>query len=307
MNKLIRYIFSSLIIFMPLYGLESFISFKVNDEIVTNIDLETESRYLIILNSELKNTDNNTLLKLAKESIIKEKIKKNEVQKFYKLGDTVDYLNEIIQGYYKRIGMKNLNEFENYLNENNLDLEVVKNKIEIEMLWNKLIGSIYTNQININEEFLKKQIEKNSNDNNFDIEYELSEIVFQISDEINLSNKVDLIKKDIVEQGFKNAANIHSIADSSKFGGNIGWFAEKQLSQKTVAAIKDLEIGELSKPLKITNAFMILKIENKKQKKVEMNKDELLKQAISFEKNKQYNQFSIIYYNKIKLNSIISE
>ena len=66
MNKLIRYIFSSLIIFMPLYGLESFISFKVNDEIVTNIDLETESRYLIILNSELKNTDNNTLLKLAK-------------------------------------------------------------------------------------------------------------------------------------------------------------------------------------------------------------------------------------------------
>jgi len=94
---------------MPLYGLESFISFKVNDEIVTNIDLETESRYLIILNSELKNTDNNTLLKLAKESIIKEKIKKNEVQKFYKLGDTVDYLNEIIQGYYKRIGMKNLN------------------------------------------------------------------------------------------------------------------------------------------------------------------------------------------------------
>ena len=67
---------------MPLYGLESFISFKVNDEIVTNIDLETESRYLIILNSELKNTDNNTLLKLAKESIIKEKIKKNEVQKF---------------------------------------------------------------------------------------------------------------------------------------------------------------------------------------------------------------------------------
>ena len=69
----------------------------------------------------------------------------------------------------------------------------------------------------------------------------------------------------------------------------------------------DLEIAELSKPLKITNAFMILKIENKKQKKVEMNKDELLKQAISFEKNKQYNQFSIIYYNKIKLNSIISE
>ena len=200
---------------MPLYGLESFISFKVNDEIVTNIDLETESRYLIILNSELKNTDNNTLLKLAKESIIKEKIKKNEVQKFYKLGDKVDYLNEIIQGYYKRIGMKNLNEFENYLNENNLDLEVVKNKIEIEMLWNKLIGSIYANQININEEFLKKQIEKNSNDNNFDIEYELSEIVFQISDEINLSNKVDLIKKDIVEQGFKNAANIHSIADLS--------------------------------------------------------------------------------------------
>ena len=74
--NLIRLIFLSLIIFVPLKAIEGHIAFKVNNEIVTNIDLDTEYRYLIALNSELKNTDKEILLKLAKESIIKEKIKK---------------------------------------------------------------------------------------------------------------------------------------------------------------------------------------------------------------------------------------
>ena len=75
--KLIKYIFFILILFTPVKSIESYISFKVNNEIVTNIDLDTEYRYLVALNNELQNTDKNTLLKLSKESIIKEKIKKN--------------------------------------------------------------------------------------------------------------------------------------------------------------------------------------------------------------------------------------
>ena len=203
--------------------------------------------------------------------------------------------------------MDNLSNFKNYLSENNLDIEVVRNKIEIEMLWNKLVGALYSNQLNVNVELLEEQIKKNYNNNEFITEYYLSEIVFQIKTGNNLSNKVNLIKKDITEQGFKNAANIHSIADSSKFGGNIGWFDEKQLSPKIIKAINELEIGELSKTLSVPNGFIILRIEDKKQKKVKMDKKELLKKAILAEKNKQYQQYSIIYYNKIKLNSIISE
>ena len=305
--KLFIYIFFSLIFFIPSNSIESYISFKVNNEIITNIDLDTEYRYLIALNNDLKNTNKETLLRLSKESIIKEKIKKNEIQKFFKLGQSDDLLNSVVENYYKKLGMDNLSNFKNYLSENNLDIEVVRNKIEIEMLWNKLVGALYSNQLNVNVELLEEQIKKNYNNNEFITEYYLSEIVFQINTENNLSNKVNLIKKDITEQGFKNAANIHSIADSSKFGGNIGWFDEKQLSPKIIKAINELEIGELSKTLSVPNGFIILRIEDKKQKKVKMDKKELLKKAILAEKNKQYQQYSIIYYNKIKLNSIISE
>ena len=305
--KLFIYIFFSLIFFVPSNSIESYISFKVNNEIITNIDLDTEYRYLIALNNDLKNTNKETLLRLSKESIIKEKIKKNEIQKFYKLGQSDDLLNSVVENYYKKLGMDNLSNFKNYLSENNLDIEVVRNKIEIEMLWNKLVGTMYSNQLNVNVELIEEQIKKDYNNNEFITEYYLSEIVFQINTENNLSNKENLIKKDITEQGFKNAANIHSIADSSKFGGNIGWFDEKQLSPKIIKAINELEIGELSKTLSVPNGFIILRIEDKKQKKVKMDKKELLKKAILAEKNKQYQQYSIIYYNKIKLNSIISE
>ena len=305
--KLIRLIFFCLTIFTPLKAIEGHIAFKVNNEIVTNIDLDTEYRYLIALNNELKSLDKDVLLKLARESIIKEKIKKNEVLKYYELSSVADFLPEIIQSYYKKLNIKNLDEFESYLIENNLELEVVKNKIEIELLWNKLIGSKYTRQLNINEEFLKKQIEETSGNNGFVKEYELSEIIFQINEGNNLINKINLIQEDINERGFKTAANIHSLADSSKFGGNIGWFDEKQLSKKIVNIISALEIGELSEPIRVANNFMILKVNNIKQKQIQLDKEKLLEQAILFEKNKQYNQFSIIYFNKVKLNSIISE
>tara|TARA_Y100001970_G_scaffold235912_1_gene295233 strand:- start:1165 stop:2088 length:924 start_codon:yes stop_codon:yes gene_type:complete len=304
---LIRYILFFLLFFSPLKAVESFIEFKINDEIVTNIDLDTEYRYLIALNNELRNTDEDTLKKLSRESIIKEKIKKNELKKYYQLKGSSDYLDEVIKVFYEKVGMKNIEEFRNYLNEYDLDLDIVRNKIEIEMLWNKLIGLKYSNQLNINKEFLEKQVEKQFDKNEFITEYELSEIMFQTTGDISFSNKLNLILKDVEEQGFKNAANIHSISDSSKFGGKIGWLDEKQLSQSIFDAIQNLEIGNISKPVRVANGFLILKIDNKKQKKIIMDKKKLLEKAIQYETTKQYNQFSIIYYNKIKLNSVISE
>ena len=135
----------------------------------------------------------------------------------------------------------------------------------------------------------------------------MSEIIFQVDNDNKLDNKIKLIQQDIDEQGFKNSANIHSLSDSSKFGGNIGWFNENQLSKKINLAIGKLSIGEISKPIKITNSFMLLKVENKKQKKNKLDKKKLLEEAILFEQNKQYSQFSIIHYKKVKINSIISE
>ena len=304
---MIRLILLSLLIFSPLTAIESFIELKINNEIITNIDLDNEARYLFALNNELEGTDKKTLTRLAKESIIKEKIKKNELLKYYRLDNTEVLLDEIIKEYYKKLNIKNLEDFETYLKKYNLEMKIFKQKIEIELLWNRLIGLKYQNQINVNEEKLKKQVDEFYNNNELVTEYELSEIVFQIENDNDLNNKINLIQKDINDQGFKNAANIHSIADSSKFGGEIGWINEKQLSKEISLAIQELKVNEVSKPIRVANGFLILKIENRKQNKIETNKVKLLEQTIAYEKNKQYRQFSIIYFNKIKLNSTISE
>ena len=119
--------------------------------------------------------------------------------------------------------------------------------------------------------------------------------------------KLDMIQNEIINQGFKNAANIHSIAETSKFGGNLGWISEKQLSEPIINALKNLSVNDISEPIKITNGFMILKINNIREKKIENDQEKLLQELIDFETNKKYSQFSMIYYNKLKLNSEISE
>ena len=305
--KLFKLILISFVIFTPMESIESFIKLKINNKIVTNVDLDTEYRYLISLNNELQNTDKETLLKIAKESIIREMIKKDELLKYYEFDSSQAYLDNIIKNYYEKMGLESLDDFKDYLDTYDLELDVIKDKIQIEVLWNKLIGNKYKNQLNINEEILKEQINKVSNNNGDIKEYKLSEIIFQKNNEMSLDDKLNLIQKDIEEKGFKTAANIHSIADSSKFGGDTGWVDEKKLSSLINMTINKLEINEISKPIKVTNGFLILKLEDKRISKIEVNKEQLLEQAIIFEQTKQYNQFSIIYYNKIKLNSIISE
>ena len=306
MIKLFKFIFLGLLIFTPAKSSENTIKIRVNNEIITSLDLESEYNYLLALNNKLKDLDDLIIKKLAKQSIIRETIKKEELLKYYDLDKETEFLDGVIKEFYTRLNIKDINEFSDYLNGYNLNLDNVKNKIKIEMLWNRLIGLKYRDLLNINKKSLREQIEKNST-KNFSNEYELSEIVFEINSANNLDEEMNIIQKTIDEQGFSIAANIYSIADSSKFGGDIGWIEEKNLSKKIIKDIQELKVGEISKPIKIPNGFLILKVKSKKDKIINVDKDKLLQEAILFEKNRQFNQFSIIYYNKINLNSVISE
>ena len=306
MIKLFKFIFLGLLIFTPAKSSENTIKIRVNNEIITSLDLESEYNYLLALNNKLNNLDDLIIKKLAKQSIIRETIKKEELLKYYDLDKETEFLDGVIKEFYTRLNIKDINEFSDYLNGYNLKLDNVKNKIKIEMLWNRLIGLKYRDLLNINKKSLREQIEKNST-KNFSNEYELSEIVFEINSANNLDEEMNIIQKTIDEQGFSIAANIYSIADSSKFGGDIGWIEEKNLSKKIIQGIQELKVGEISTPIKIPNGFLILKVKSKKDKIINVDKDKLLQEAILFEKNRQFNQFSIIYYNKINLNSVISE
>ena len=304
---MIKILLLSLLLLLPVKANETNIVIKVNNEIITNIDIENEIRYLVALNNELKETSEEILKNLAKQSVIKEKIKKNEVSKYFKFNFSQEYLDNVIKSYYTKLGIDSLESFKIYLQEYDLKLDVVKNKIEIELLWNQLIGRQYQDQIIINKKDLENKVEKYLKENELTKEFNLSEIVFQIKNNNEIIEKKNLIKKDIVKKGFKSAANIYSISESSKFGGELGWIKSNQLSNKILDILTNLSIDEISEPIKIPNGYMILKINDIREITIEKDKEKLLDELIKVETNNKYSQFSIIYYNKLKLNSVISE
>lgn len=304
---MIKILLLSLLLLLPVKANETNIVIKVNNEIITNIDIENEIRYLVALNNELKETSEEILKNLAKQSVIKEKIKKKEVSKYFKFNTSQEFLDTVIKSYYTKLGIDSLENFKIYLQEYDLELDIVKNKIEIELLWNQLIGRQYQDQIIINKKDLENKVEKYLKENELTKEFNLSEIVFQIKNNNEIIEKKNLIKKDIVKKGFKSAANIYSISESSKFGGELGWIKSNQLSNKILDILTNLSIDEISEPIKIPNGYMILKINDIREVTIEKDKEKLLDELIKVETNNKYSQFSIVYYNKLKLNSVISE
>ena len=304
---MIKIILLSLLLLLPVKANETNIVIKVNNEIITNIDIENEIKYLVALNNELKETSEEILKNLAKQSVIKEKIKKKEVSKYFKFNTSQEFLDTVIKSYYTKLGIDSLENFKIYLQEYDLELDIVKNKIEIELLWNQLISRQYQGQISINKKDLENKVEKYLKENELTKEFNLSEIVFQIKNNNEIIEKKNLIKKDIVKKGFKSAANIYSISESSKFGGELGWIKSNQLSNKILDILTDLSIDEISEPIKIPNGYIILKINDIREITIEKDKEKLLDDLIKVETNNKYSQFSIIHYNKLKLNSVISE
>ena len=290
-----------------IYSAESYVVLKVNNNIITNIDIDNEFRYLMALNKDLKNIDKKIIIKLAKDSIIREKIKETELMNYFDLNQENKYIDRIMKNFYIKLGLKNEKDFINYLESYKLSYKDVKMKISIEAAWNDLVYKRYSNNIIINEEKIKKNIKKLINNNNKQYAYSLSEIIFTSDKSENTENIYQLIKKSISEIGFKNTANIYSESDSSKHGGKIGWINEGQLSKLIKKEIVKLKIDEHTRPITVPGGQIILYLNDKRQQERKLNFEEEFKKQILFEKNKQLNQFSKIYFNKIKKNSTISE
>ncbi len=280
------------------------IELQIGNDIITNIDFINEQNYLIALNNNLKNIPKNQLKNIAKDSLLREKIKKNELLKYYDFSVADKYSENLLQDFYKKLKFKNQYDFISYFKQYNLEISEIKEKLKIEALWNDLIFNKYKNQIKIDEKEIKKKI---TSQKNFLIEYNLSEILFELKTSEILSNKYKFILQNIKETGFENSANLFSISNSSKFGGDLGWISQSQLNEVIVNKIKSLKINQLSEPIQTSSGYLLLKINDKRKKETKVNFDRTFKKLIAEEKNRQLNQFSLIYYNKIKQNIFISE
>ena len=282
------------------------IKIKINNQIITNFDLEKEFKYLTALNPNLKNISDELKIKIAKDSIAKEIIKKNELKKYFELNQSDKVISQFIKNFYTNLGISDETTFEKYLNEYDWSLEDVKQKIKIEVLWNQLIFERYKSQIKINEEELKKKIDLLEKEKKRTL-YDLSEIIFQIEKNKSFENTINSISKSIQEIGFENTANLYSVADSAKIGGKIGWIEESNLSSKLSEELKKINIGENTKPVSISSKFIILKLNNIKKEKKIIDKKKELSNLIKSEENRQLNNFSKIFFDKIKINTKIYE
>ena len=305
--KFILFLFLLILINFKSNTAEKFyIVYKVNNEIITNSDIEKEYRYLVSLNNQLKNLKKQKVTQLSKESALREKIKKIELAKYFDLKTINIDIDNYLENFYKNLNIRNKNEFEEYLESNNISLNYVQKKIEIEILWNQLIYDRYISQINIDRNQLKEKVKKLISTKK-QKKYSLSEILFDKENNSNFEKKLENINQSISEIGFKNTANIYSISDSSKFGGKIGWIEEQKLSTKILEQLKALEVGQYTDPMQVGSSFLILKIEEIKYENAIINEDEELNKMIQFETSKQLDQFSKIFYRKIKINSFINE
>ena len=287
--------------FTQSHSIETKIIHNIQNEIITNTDIKKEFRYLVALNSSLKKLNEEQILSISSDSIIREKIKKIEIlRNFKEIKINEDYLNLLLRNIYSRINLKSIIEFEKYLIDYDLKIDDIKMKVTIDALWNELIINKYKDKISINKNKIKEEILKNNK--TYSKQYQLSEIIFEVTSKEEIEKKYNEVVKSIDEIGFKNSAATYSVSETSKIGGDIGWINESSLTNSIKKNINTLQIGGVTKPIVLSNGVLILKLINIKNSETIIDIENELKKAINYERNRQLNQYSKIYYNKIKKN-----
>ena len=297
-------VFISIIFFSFSLAIENKILFKVNNEIITSIDILTELKYLAIINKDLKKTTNNQAFEIAKRSLIREKIKEIELKKLFKEIEVEEkFLNNLLIDYFKSINIKTISEFEKFFISKNINPNLIKKKISIEILWNQLIYSKFKQNVKIDRKSIQNELSNNVKKK----EFLLSEILFNINESEKLNDKILLLKKEIKEKGFSQTALAYSISGTSNKGGKLGWVSETIMNKKIKNEVKKIKVGDYTNPIVIPGGFLIIKIEDIREKDNSSDLNNEIEKIIKDKTNEQLNQFSNIYFNKIKKNNLIHE
>ena len=308
MIKYTRYIILSfvfsLISLNITYSFENKILLKVNNEIVTSLDILRELEYLHVINKEFKNIKKEEAIEISKNSIIREKIKEIEIKRIIKEIKIEDkILENLIINYFKEFQIKSISEFENYFLNRNIDPDEIKKKITLEVLWNQLIYKKYQKNVKINKQKIINDLKKNDEQS----EFLLAEILFNVNEGENLDDKYNLITNSIKKINFSQAALVYSTSNTSSKGGKLGWVAESILSEKIFNQLKNLKVGEHTNPILVPGGFLILKLLDLRKISKDFDLDNEVKKIVRKKTNQQLNRFSNIYFNKLKKDVTINE
>ena len=284
------------------------IVYVVENSPITNVAINNEIKYLLLINKKLNAVSKKDMVQYASKSILKEKIKENELKKYYKFGKNNEIIDQNLNLLMQKLNITDDNIFNNLITEIGLSKEFIKKKFEIEFLWNQLIVQFYKDKVKVDENKLRNKLKKKiENNTNLLNEYLLYEILFSPSTMEDFKEEYEKIKKSIEEIGFESSANIFSNSTSAKNGGKIGWVNENQLSKNIIINISQLNLGEYSDPIKVASGNLILMLKDKRETKINLSLEDELEKAILYETNRQFNQYSSIYFKKVELNTKIYE
>ena len=281
---------------------------KVNNQIITNQDIINEINYLKFLNPKLEEIiDTKTLNNLGKSSITKAIIKKEALEKILDIDKDYGLHEKIEKDLILKKKVKNRKQLIDLIHYKKLSYKKIFVKLKNEALWNEFIYEKYKKNITINEDYLIKRIKEQKNNQKDKFNYFLFEILFEVNQEESVKNKLELIKSSINKIGFNNTAITYGISDSAKFGGEIGWIKETQMSESILNKIKDLKTNDLSEVIQTPSGYLVLKV-SKKEKIIEpFDEKKNLSLLKNYEINRQLNQFSLIHYKRLKKNSLIND
>ena len=283
---------------------ENKILLKINNQIITSLDILTELDYLGTINKEIKKIEKEKAFEISKNSIIREKIKEIEIKrviKEIKIEDKI--LNNLIISYFKEFEINTISEFENFFLSKDIDPNVIKKKISIEVLWNQLIYSKYKQNIRIDTQLIKSNLSNNKKQT----EFLISEILFNIDENEDLNKKFLLIDNSIKEINFAQTALAYSISETANKGGKLGWISESILSEQVYKKLKKLKIGEHTSPILVPGGFLILKLLDLKEVNKKFDIENEVEKIVKEKTNQQLNRFSNIYFNKVKKDIVINE
>ena len=297
--------FISILNTQNLSALENKILFKVDNEIITTIDIHEEIKFLKAFNPEINSLGDEELFEISKNSLIRDKIKKIELMKFVKELKVNDkFLLKLIKGKFSKLNIDSIKDFEQYLKNKELNIENIREKFTIELMWNDLIYQKFSNKVIIDKDKIKNEISQNSK-KKMQKELLLSEIIFNVVNKDDFDDKYYKILSDIEKIGFKKAALIHSNSDTASNGGLIGWIKEDNLNQSLKKIVSKLKPGQFSKPIRTSSGFIIIQVEDEKEYVSKFNLEDKVDEVTRFKRDEQLNQFSSMYLNKLKKNLII--
>ena len=304
MKHKITVIITLLILFLNnnLYGFNSKIIVKVEDEIITNYDLKNKILITLMLaNQEINQQNIDELKKAVLDQLINLKLKKIELLK-YKIKKDEGRINS----YLKSISGNNIQNFKNKFFENNLDFELFLDEVDTEIRWQQLIYTLYGKKIDINEATIDVEVEKIIKERSNVEEFELYEIEINSNLDVPEKQIIEDILKKINTIGFENSALNFSTSTTSSQKGYLGWINGKTLSKEIYLILSKMKIGEISKPIKKQNNILFLKLNNKRTIKPEQLEIKKLKSDI-IEKKKAglFNLYSQSRLSKLKNNSFI--